>query len=286
MRQRRQPFKHRNSRMPVVMAVSKLVQIALQILRGNVVVSAMKGTFKLRPERFNSVSMNIAVYIAALGMVYGLVRKTNRGQLLVALKFIGHYGCTALRNLINIFNQRIGLNVGHGFNRNVSAALQDANNSGFLFVLATDISLIRFDCAGELRQLFVHQNTDLVVHAPSRFVGNANLPHQLHSGNAVTAGGHEEHGMKPKAQRGGGLVEHGVGRGANVGFATGTNHRLALGNRIKLSGFTAMVALATLGKLLLKQVLQAGGIIGEIGVELAYRVIFVFKVHTTTIPKG
>ncbi len=108
-------------------------------------------------------------------------------------------------------------------------------------------------------------------HAPRRLVSDADLALQFEGGNAVAAGLHQEHGEVPRFERCGGLVENAASGRVNlepaharIGAASGNRGELVFPSAI--AGQTVRVAAA-------ENVNQASGVIGELFVELVYRVL-------------
>jgi hypothetical protein len=106
-----------------------------------------------------------------------------------------------------------------------------------------------------------------MIHAPRGFVGDADLPHKFHRGDAVSTGHHYEHRMKPRSQRCTGFVEYRAGSRSDLTPAPGAREFLALFDAVKASGFPAH-ARALIGESLIKKVLKARRVIGKLLIKL------------------
>jgi hypothetical protein len=236
--------------------------------------------------------MNVAVNLFAFAVIDGLVIEPKRFEGTVARKLIRHDRCAALGGFANVGHERACAHIRGCLGNNLSAASENANHrslarratSTFALANPADVSFIGFHRSAKplLRTHGdVHQLPDLMVDAPRGFIGHPGLPHQFHCRYTVAAGGHQEHGVEPRFEGRGGLVENRSGSGRNLVPAPSTGILASGCHGVKAAGFAAFLARSAVWKPLVEKVLQAVGIRLELHVEVPNR-IFIF--HAQNLP--
>jgi hypothetical protein len=274
--------------MPVIVPVSKLVQILLQMLRGNVVERPGNGTLQLRPKRFHTIRMNVAINKLLRMMFHRAVPKAGLGDLVVAAQFVSING-RALGNIgDDVRQQGLRLHVRNGSSLNASTAFQDSGNgslargsaSPFAATSAPDVGFIGFNGSLEEAAILIHKLPNLVVYPPCGLVGHAGLAHQFHRGYSVAARRHQEHGMEPCPQWRRGFMKDGPGSRGNLKTAPSTGKALPASDRMKTIGLAALGAFAAVRIALLKEILKAGSVVRELPMK-----VFDCVFHGSVLPK-
>lgn len=239
--------------------------------------------------------MNLAATIFPGTVINRIMVEARAGHAVVAAKFIRENRCALFNAGNNVRNKGFGFHVRNGLCLNVGPAFQDRRNgslasrtaSAFAGPFAADVSFVGFDYAFKQIGFALHELTNLMVNAPSRFVGNARLPHEFHCGNPVTTGGDKEHGMEPSLEGSGRLVKDGASRGGNLMAAPRASKGLAPADRVKAICLGALFASATIGEPLVKDILQTNGIVRKLLIKIFNRIFHAQTIyHQLLVVKG
>ena len=261
------------------------IKVALQVFGADGVVDAIDSPLRVTPEAFDIVGMGASCNVLLGAVDHGFMGIAETGKVIVGSVFVGVDG--SIVGMDVFLNHRddggclaVGLYLDHG----VALALNQAYHHGlaygsasgvelFGFVLVpflpADVSLINFYLSEQRDAVFLgHQLTDLGEHPPGRLVGDADLPFKLLGRYARPGGSHEEHGVKPGAERSRGLVEDGICRGGYLGAAELAAINLSALDAVVGSDLLAGGAGDAIGPSGGFEEVQAGVIGGELGVEL------------------
>ena len=183
----------------------------MQMLFGNVNVSAANSAFQMFPKVFQIVDVRFAVGVLACAMIYHLVRVALLRQPFIGVQLVS-VNRRAVENIfLNDWLKRLTFAVRNNFGHHLTFALQHSKDYGFARRSATanasmttaDVSFITFNFT-EQRPFVVnlrHVFADKVCHAPCRLVGHAKLPLQFLRGNSVPRSGEQINPVEPKLQR-------------------------------------------------------------------------------------
>lgn len=243
-------------------------------------MSATDRAFQLAPVAFDTVRMRDAINPNFLTVVDGPVLVTNASEFAIRAVFVGADHAAANDVALNDWFQGALEAVRDRDSDDTAITLQHSEHNGlvrhaslmaFAASFATDESFVNFDMAFE-RPVAVragHQLAKFVRHAPSGFVGAANLALQFLRGDSVTGAGHQIHGEEPVGQLRAGLVEDGVSARVDVMTAFLTGECLAGCHGVELGlDATAGADKARPAELDVHEPDQTGGVIGELGLEL------------------
>ena len=171
----------------------------------------------------------------------------------------------------NVGNEARALHVWHNTGHDRAAAFDHAEYSDFMGRSATatfaraasaDHRFVNLNVARE-RSVAVYKAkvlSDLMTHAPCRFVIHGQLALQFFGGNTVAGRGEQVHGVKPLLQGNMGLLERRSHHRVNV-VATCTGVSRHLRELLKFARIAATGALVIRAKALLEQVLKAGVVV-------------------------
>jgi len=257
----------------MIVTKRKLVEVSLQMLRGNGVESPMNRTLKLRPKALDSVRVNFPTNVLALTVADGFMQVPKRLNLVVALHLISSDDRAGLHHFLN---QRYESDLFHVFNRlrlDFAFAFDHAEHGSF-----TGGTTPSFSTAAERITVLAHQKPNLLSNAPSAFVCHSQVPLQFFGSNTVPALAHKEDGVKPKGERRRAFVEDSSFGRIDL-EATGASVRATFLNSVKLA-FIALGTLQAACVALLEDMRQARFIIGEVSLEIFNRVL-----HSNRIPK-
>lgn len=117
---------------------------------------------------------------------------------------------------------------------------------------------------GKLRAFIGHELANFVHHAPSRLIGDADMPLEFQCRHVVAAGGHQEDGKEPRHQRRSGLVEDRSGSRVKLVSAPSARIRTAIFQRVKAIFLRALRACAAVRPSLLKEEIQTRPVVREL----------------------
>lgn len=206
---------------------------------------------------------------------------------IVTEHFVGINGLSSRNMLLNQGDKRSGLNVGNDLYDSWPTPFDHARDDSLSFRSpaplswppSADIGLVNFDLSKQDNIVLSHEGTDLLEHPPSRLVGDTDLPFKLLGRYARPGGRHEEHGMEPGTERGRGLVKDGIGSRGNLGPTKFAAVDLPSLDAVVLCDPLALGASHPVRPASTLEEVQAGIFVGELSVELLYRVLF----HETMI---
>ena len=152
---------------------------------------------------------------------------SETGESVVATEFIGvDDGVPTVPNvLLNHRDKSVGLDVRDNLYDSPPASFDHARNDGFprsptapfAWAPSADVGFVNFHVTKQDNVVLGHEGADLLEHPPGRLVGDSQFPLKLLGRYARASGSHEEHGVEPRLEGSGGLVEDGVCRGGYVG---------------------------------------------------------------------
>jgi hypothetical protein len=209
---------------PVVVPELKLRDVQRHIFGADFVEATDDPAFEDAPEAFNRVRMNRANNVLLFVVVNGLVIVAS--QTMINFAFVRgeqansiahHFADECLCGFASDVRENAGDHVAFAAYRT-----NDRSFGGraqltatvhaipmFVLVLAADKSLIDFNDAAELLDIFDKGRADFVAHQPSGFVTpEAHEAHDLQSAHALFAGEHQVSDAKPVAQGLIGVLEY------------------------------------------------------------------------------
>ncbi len=189
-------------------------------------VGSRDSALEQRPEILKAIGMHAAIYI--------LSRMVNNLMCIVTgQSFIRHQGIGIERSasgdvLAYFILQYLSATARNDASANLTAALQDAYDSGFVFStssgdtalafanvhvprFATDESLVYLDFSAQLRseEIILHRKPDTVQHEPCRLLGNFHVTRNLVTADPVFAVGDKPSSGHPFVQRDRGIFHDG-----------------------------------------------------------------------------
>jgi len=195
----------------------KLIQVEWQISFADFVIAAHDAALEKRPERFNRIGVRRTYYVFALTVTdYAMI--VVAAEQAIARVFIGREQLDAgsIRDLTNetIESGRIGVLDHLADHVSFPADRADDGNlavrAGFAVALAlvlvrlfpADVRLVSLDLAQQLREIVFHCSADARAHIPRGFV-RAGSHHAMNlvGTNSLLCVAHDEHDLKPRAQR-------------------------------------------------------------------------------------
>ena len=138
----------------------------------------------------------------------------------------------------------------------------------------SNVGFVNLDFSEEGNAFLGHELADLGEHPPGRLVSDAYLPFELLGRYAGPGRGHQEHCVEPGPERGGGLVEDGVGSRGDLGATELAAVDLPARDPEVLGDPVALGASDTMGPSSVLEEVQAGVIVGKLLVERFNRVLF------------
>jgi serine/threonine protein kinase len=200
----------------LVEAKSKLVHVAVQMLRAGVMVDAMHSSLHDGPNAFNPVRVDRSALVLASRMSHGVVVEKEAADPAIAGSLICHKVRANFDVLHNRALQRFLVSAGDGMSDYPAAALSESYDGnladraapsiqlfGFVLVafLAAEESLIHFDDSLQFRQFSTASLTQAVDHEPCRLLLYADFLGDLH-GRYTLAGSDEQiHRIEPFVER-------------------------------------------------------------------------------------
>lgn len=239
-------------------------------------MNAIDTTLDVAPEPFHVVGVNATNDVLLGAVLDDLVEVSHAGQAGVAGHVISVDDGVPTGVFGNHGQERLGFHVRHDLGNGFPASLYHTGHDGLASgspsalagPLAADVRLIDLYLVEQDHIVLRHEGSDLLEHPPCCLVGHAYLSLQLLGGNARASGSHEEHGMKPRPERSGGLVEDGVCGWGDMGPAELAAVDLATCDAEVLGDALALDAGDTLGPASVLDEFEAGIFVGELGVEL------------------
>lgn len=263
--------------------------------------SPVNRTLQLAPETLNGIGVNLSTNIFTLTVRNALVLEAVRAEQVVSGVFIGADEGTSLHHGNGVIGSHSASNGGRDVRTNLAATFHNADDNCFVSCgnarsfdfhgagagvhvrcFAADVSFVSFDNAGQQVAALIHQLADLVTNAPSALVRNTKLTLQFLRAHAILGSGHKEHRKEPSAQLGAALVEDRTF--ARMDLVTAVSARVATAslNAVERVALTAALAETTVRVALVKDVIQASGVVRKLLGELVERVAFCF--HADRIP--
>lgn len=177
-------------------------------------MSALHGTFEVRPEAVQRVGMNVAAYVFLLGVVDCAMGIADAAQCLVGLPFVAA-DLRALRNVpFDQREQRGAARVRDNARNNIAAALDHPEDgrletrrmpvlSGRPSAIAANVGLVDFDMAAEpvVAVNLRHVLANLVAHAPRGLVRHSELALEFLGGDAVLRRREQVDRVEPHLER-------------------------------------------------------------------------------------
>lgn len=242
----------------------------------NCVVSPVNGAFKLRPETFNRISMNVTASKLTSAMLNCFMNMTERLNFVVAIRFIGsdysvrrnHFNKQwNERGLLNIWN-RNGFNPTFPLNRSENSGFTSGTATTFSFTNAANISLIGFNDFIPIKWIIVllHKKANLFCNSPSAFICYSKLTFKFLSGYSIFTLANQIDCMKPQYKRGRAFMKDSSFSRVNL-KPTRASIRSAITHWSKV-GLSALLATKSVGKAVFKNMCQTSLVIGEVSFKV------------------
>jgi hypothetical protein len=284
---------------PPVEPKAVFVQVGLQIALPNRMVNASYPIFYETPEPFDGVRVDVSDHVH-FGTVIDppmIVSAIHMRDAVIAVQFVRE-DCALGKNVFtNHAEKRRAFHVISGQGLDASTSFDNTDDCGFLAVAShrattpifTDSAHVGFvhlyawgaRTTKRIRSLFQH-GANLLKHAPRRFVSDSGFPLDLLCGDAATCRGHEIHGIEPRCERSGRLVEDRIRRWVDVMAAMVARVGRATHNAMVLRFLLALVAERHSVRMeVMKEPVKARHVIGEHRVKLflGETLHFWFAVH-------
>ena len=262
----------------MIIAESELVNVSLSPLGTDRMMRAIYRAFKLAPKPFDGVGVDFAAHVFFLPVVHLAMLVAPLRSVAIDRQFIRVERGGNVHVAGDVCKDVIGRHSVHHFGDDLAAPLYNADDrsfasgpaSAFAGARAADVGFIRLDNACELWRFAVcHQLADLVIHPPRGLVGDAKLALQFLRSDTVLAGRHQEDGKEPRGKRRGRLVEDRASGRVNLLAAICARIAAPSGDVMPRAFLPAVFALATVGPAGFKHKIEAGLIVGELGLELS-----------------
>lgn len=203
---------------------SVLIQIGLEVLPTNCMVSTPNAPLHQRPETLQGVGMDIPVNVDFGLVVDTSVVITHPVDPIIAGKLIGVDGRGGEDMFPNHRQQGICAHIGNDlgndaslpFDRSADNGLTSSTPSPLPWVSPANIGLVHFDGAREGNAVFLEEFPNLGEHPPGSFVGYTDFSLEMFRRDATARRSHKECSMKPKPERGCGFLIDGARCGVNM----------------------------------------------------------------------
>lgn len=249
-------------------------------------ISPAKRAFQLAPKPFNGVGMDVSLDELQAKMPNRLMGESNLFKPLIDSQFIRIDRGVRFNILLNEGDNGFGSKVNGNGSFNVPVSPHDSQDGGFprcaspsfpvrrtsSDVPSSHISLVHFYGAFKRRLRLFKEQTNLFRHAPRRFVGHSELPFQFFSRYPILGIGEKEDGIKPRFQRGIGLVEDRACKRMKLISTQLAGVALTLRNPVKFGLFVAVRTYFKQTVPLCKYVCKAGVVVGILGIKFLDRV--------------
>lgn len=244
---------------------------------------AVNTSLDQRPEALNRVHMGFPVDVLPFAVFHDLVGISELLDEVVAGKLVRVNRVSGVsRNTVPDDWQdssRFHVSCDNGLNM-AFLSVCEADNGRFAQraaswrtrMLPAIVSLIGFDGAVHGSEFLGHQRPNLLKHSPSRLIGHSKLSLKLFGGDTTTGRGHEKHGVEPRPERGGRLMEDRASGGRNRVATELAVVRLSSRPAIVFRDLVARQAVSPFGVACLEDELQARVVVRELLVELLDRV--------------
>lgn len=224
---------------PFVVVSPDLIAAGVQVLRADGVERADDAALENREVTLDGVRMNVSAHVFANLMVHGLMAQNPRLNGAHRALAIG-YNVDVLRVLKLLSDDRLKRLAVHGrdmerahaavtlYQRehalfaHAATALMQALAGVLVLFLAAYVGRIRLNRAAARAEQaggVLHGFADTVRHEPRRLIRHTEHALQLLGANALLAGRHELHGLKPYVQRDLGALEDGPDRDRKLAAA-------------------------------------------------------------------
>ena len=204
----------------------QLIQIGVQMLHADLVVSADDAALQEAPNALDPVSVNVAAHPFLCAVVHALVPRVFIGNSEVSGKLIRIDRFRVWRGVVRDELVERGLgSVLNDLQPNLAVPLQGSDGDGlapFVAVahaasLSADIGLIHFhDTPQKLRIGFPHGRTDAMAQVPRGLIGDVQGAFDLQGANSFLAFGHQVNRNEPLNERKVGVVKDRAGRGRKL----------------------------------------------------------------------
>ena len=288
---RQQRGKHRLIADAPVVAEAVFVQVGLQILLADRMIDAADPALDKAPESFNRIRVSVAHDIHALRVLNAAMNVPVRvlRQLVIDRIFVCVDDALGKHLLRNDRKNGLAVYVGSHDSNHASAALDHAEYRSLavtlgrsstaaaftdvlVLVFAADIHLVCFYCGPLQSDVFRHQGSNLLEHAPRGFVGDADFALDLLCGDSAAGCRHEVHRIEPQPQRSARLLKDRPGHRRNHRAAVVAGIDLAGRNTVKLPLDVAIGAEGNIAGVPLRhQPVQARIVIRKHPIELLNR---------------
>lgn len=242
----------------------------------NGMVSPVNGAFKLRPETFNGVGVNVTAPKFTSTMLNCFMNMTKLLHFVVAIRFIsGDY--SVRRNHFNEQWDKCGLlNIWNRNGFNFTLALNSTEYSGFASGTTTtftlpntaNISLISFNDFIPIKRVIVllHEKANLFCNSPSAFIGYSKLAFKFLGSYSIFTLANQIDCMKPQHKRGRTFMKDSSFSRVNL-KPTRASIRAAVTHWSK-TGLAAFLATKTVWKAIFENVCQTSLVVGKVSFKV------------------
>jgi hypothetical protein len=264
-----------------IVAEGKLVQVPIEVFRGNEMVDTDDSTLQEREETLNCICMAIAVDVFPCGMSNDVVF-VEPLDCAVCSKLVGHNGASehnisgderANRLLIDV-SRRCGFKITFSFDYCEHRCLNfDASSlhsfSPFremlVLFLASDVGFVYLNniLEGHIERFRLGRVTQTVKNEPSRLLGNAEVFAQLDGGNALFVGRNKVDRKEPFLERNFAVFKDAPDFGGELLPAVSTLVMNPVGEREDLTA-SAMRAIDTVFPTHCLEMFQTGLLVGKL----------------------
>ena len=237
-------------------------------------MSAQNTAFQLRPEAVDAVRVVGPTDVFPGTMADDPVLEAPAAQAAVGKVLIGTDFASRLHLFDDYGLQGDSLHVRNDAGEDITAPFEGAKYDGFtgsttatlpVRALAADVGFIDFHMAGK-RIVSVnlgHVFTDLMPHAPSGLVGDAELPLEFLGGDTVPRGGEQVEGVEPKLKGGARTMEGSAGTRMDMMAAPGASIGRMLGHLMEFALLPALGADGLVAVSHPHEVGETGIVVGE-----------------------
>lgn len=260
-----------------------LIEIALQVFLAHRVVDTAKTSFHQTPESLDSLSVNLSPRSGDVNLLTvpdAVVPITPSFDPVISRVIISKHATAGKHKFMDKSMQSGLLGVCGDTRYDAATLALHHSYHGSLGLLnrvsslgaSAHIHFVNFHRRSLQSDVLRHQGSNLTEDAPRGFVGNTSLTLNLFRGDAAPGGTHQEHGLKPDAERGAGLFKNSSGQGVQMVTAMVTRIRGAASNAVVLANRASTVLGITLRHAIreahIHYALEAGVIVRELSVKL------------------
>jgi len=268
----------------MIIAESKLIDVALKMLPTHNVVDADVSAFEGSPESVNRVCMGFAVGMLSGAMIDPILRLANAviGGKAVGVDcdrakrvFIDHSGKLGIVHAVNYLSHNLALALDHAYDRGLCLSRSALCSLGFIGRMLVNLApakvgLVHLDFARERILALGVDLADTVIKEPGRFLSNAYHLGKLNAGDAFLGSGKKIDGEEPLIEGKLGFAEDRARPKRELLATCGALVRLAIAKGVSVF-VAAMGAVDALAKASLEKIGVASVFVREPRGKLFYR---------------